>query len=140
MIDNIILNFNGRKDYRAIAKIEIEKVYREIIQEGSTISVLLPCPITDDIWVEDTETVSAMKVGMTGIFMPMVYDEASVQEENGAKLALKDIADFGFADGSRYAFLETDDGLIFAKWAYETINDATTLEQVEEYIFKMLGN
>ena len=41
-------------------------------------------------------------------------------------------------DGERYAFLETDSGLVFGRWAYESIADATTLDEVEEYIENML--
>lgn len=139
-IENIVMDFNGSKDYRAIAEIEIQEVYRGACQENDVVSVLLPCPIADGVWVEDTETISAMKAGMTGIFMLIAYDDTSVREENGAKLALKDIADYGFADGSRYAFLETEDGLVFAKWAYESIADATTLEQIENYVLKMIAD
>lgn len=137
-IDNIVVDYNGSKDYRAIAQIKVDRVYRGNCQEGETVSVLLPCPIAGGIWVEDTETLSAMSLGTTGIFMPMQYDASSIREENGARLALKDLADYGFADGSRYAFLETDSGLIFSRWAYESIATASTLEEIEEYVLKML--
>lgn len=139
-IDNIELDFNGAKDYRAIAQIQVEKVYRGDCAVEDTVSVLLPCPIDANIWVEDTETVANMRVGMRGIFMPMVYDDSSIREQNGATLALRDIADYGFADGIRYAFLETEEGLVFARGAYASISDATTLEQVEEYVCSMLNS
>lgn len=137
-IDNIEMNFNGEKEYRAIAEIKVEKSYRGSCQKSDTISVLLPCPFIEGYWVEDTETVSAMKVGMRGIFMLKQYDDTFYEERNGARLALRDIADYGFYDGSRYAFLETEKGLIFTKWAYESIADATTLEQIEEYVLRMI--
>lgn len=140
-IRNIELDFNGVKDYRAIAKIKVEKVYRGSCKANDIISVLLPCPIADGIWVEDTDVVSAMRVGMTGIFMPMAYDnENSIWEQNGARLIKKDIADYGFLDGLQYAFLETDDGLLFSKNSYESIDSATTLNEVEQYIETMLEN
>lgn len=137
-LDNIVMDFNGTKTYRAIAQIEINKVYRGYCKENETVSVLLPCSIAFGYQVEDTDIVTKMKVGMTGIFMPMIYDETSKREENGAILMLKDIADYGFADGSRYAFLETKNGLVFSKSAYESITDVKTLEQVEDYVMKML--
>lgn len=134
-IRNIELDFNGDRAYRAIAEIEIERVYRGPCAEGETVKVLLPCPIEQGLWVEDTEVVSAMREGMRGIFMPVIYDrENSLWEQNGAVLIQKDIADYGFADGVRYAFLETDKGLVFARECYETIADAQTLDEVEEYI------
>ncbi len=138
-IRNIVVSFNGEKEYRAIAQIEVRKVYRGTCRDGDTVSVLLPCPISGWIHVTDTSTISEMKAGVTGIFMPMVLDdESALWMENGASLDKRDIADYGFADGERYAFLETDSGLVFSRWAYESIADATTLDEVEEYIENML--
>ena len=139
-IQNIVLDFNGDKAYRAIAEIKVDKVFRGPCKAGDTISILLPCPIDiDGMWVEDTDTVSAMKIGMTGIFMPMIYDdENSFWVQNNAKLMKKDLAPYGLADGERYLFFETDHGLIFASYAYESIANATTLEEIEAYINIML--
>ena len=44
----------------------------------------------------------------------------------------------GFADGGRYVFLETNAGLVFDRDVYKSISNATTLEEVEEYIENML--
>ena len=138
-IKNIVVDFNGEKEYRAIAQIEVGKVYRGTCSEGDTVSVMLPCPISGWIHVTDTSTVSEMKAGVTGIFMPMVLDdESALWMENGASLDKRDLADYDFVDGERYAFLETDSGLVFSRWAYASIADATTLDEVEEYIEKML--
>jgi hypothetical protein len=133
-LSNIEINMNGEKEYRAIAEIQVEKVYRGKVAQGDTISILLPCPIMDDIWVEDTDTVSAMRVGQTGIFMPIKYDEHSLYESNGATLVLSDIAEYGFPDGSRFAFVQTNDGLVFSKWDFPSIENATDLEEIEHYI------
>lgn len=138
-IKNIVVGFNGEKEYRAIVQIEVGKVYRGTCSEGDTVSVMLPCPISGWIHVTDTSTVSEMKAGVTGIFMPMVLDdESALWMENGASLDKRDLADYDFVDGERYAFLETDSGLVFSRWAYASIADATTLDEVEEYIEKML--
>ena len=138
-ISNIEISFNGDKDYGAIAEIEVETVYRGSCNAGDIVSVLLPSPVMNGFWAEDTDTVSSMQAGMTGIFMPIVYDDTSVREQNGARLALKDIADYGFADGVRYAFLETQNGLVFSRSSYESISDATTLDEIENYILNMIG-
>lgn len=137
-IQNIEISLNGTKSYRAIASIRIETVYRGPCQEGDLVSVLLPCPISGNLWVEDTDTIAALETGMTGIFMPMIYDENSVLEENGATLFLKDIADYGFYDGVRFAFLETDHGLVFDRSTYQSIAQAQSLDEIEDYILKML--
>lgn len=79
-----------------------------------------------------------MKTGMTGIFMPIKYDETSYREENGAKIYWRDIAEYGFINGETYAFLNSDNGLIFAKQAYKSIASATSLEEIEKYVIKMI--
>ena len=50
----------------------------------------------------------------------------------------RDLAGYGFADGERFAFLETENGLIFSKEAYSSIANATTLAEIEDYIETML--
>ena len=138
-IKNVELDFSGVKEYRAIAQIEVKEVFQGSCKEGETVSVLLPCPISEDIWVEDTDVISAMKSGMTGIFMPVLYnDENSIWKQNNACLVKKDIAEYGLLDGLQYAFLETESGLVFSKETYESIADVTTLNEVEEYIQTML--
>lgn len=140
-IRNIALNFNGETVYRALAEIAVEKVYRGSYRTGDHISVLLPCPLIDGFEATDTSTVSAMEVGTTGIFMPMIYDdETAIWKQNGAILDKRDIADCGFADGERYAFIETREGLVFSRTAYSSITNATTLDEVEDYVETMLAN
>ncbi|MDE7299479.1 MAG: hypothetical protein K2N94_11715, partial [Lachnospiraceae bacterium] len=127
-IQNIVVDYSGEKDYRAIASIQVGKVFRGSCMAGDTVQILLPCPIgTEGFWMEDTGVISRLRVGMHGIFMPNVYGKDSISERNGARLLLTDLAPYGFPDGERYAFLETDDGLVFARWAYESIRDASTL-------------
>lgn len=119
-IQNIQLDFHGEKLYWAIAKVKVQKVYRGNCKADDTITLRLPCSINGNFQMEDTETISAMKEGMTGIFMPIQYDNTSDYQENDATLHLKDIADYGFLDGVRYAFLDSDNGLIFYKTAYKS--------------------
>lgn len=138
-IRNVALDFNGDTDYRALASFRVETVYRGPLQAGDEITVLLPCPIDDSVWVEDTDVISRLRVGMTGIFMPIVYADNHIWSQNGATLYLQDIADYGFADGERFAFLETEDGLVYAAWAYESIPNAATLEEIEAYVLDMLS-
>ncbi|HHX56287.1 MAG TPA: hypothetical protein GX705_08060 [Clostridiales bacterium] len=137
-IKNIEMDFDGMTEYRSIAKIKVDKVYRGEVREGDTVSILLPCPINTDVWVEDTGVVSAMREGLTGIFMPIKYNEDSYIEMNKAKIHLKDLTEYGFFDGERYAFIEASDELIFARWAFESIKDANSLEEIEQYILKTI--
>lgn len=137
-IQNIAINYNGEKDYRALADISVEKIYRGELKQGETITVLLPCSIGAGGWVEDTGVVSHFKKGVKGIFMPTVYDKTSISGCNGTSVCLKDLADYGFSDGERYAFLETNDGLLFSSWAYKSIENATTIDEIEDYILSMI--
>ncbi len=138
-IQNIVLDFDGDKNYRAIASIQIEKVFRGNSMAGDTVKILLPCPINvEDFWVSETGIVSKMRTGMCGIFMPMIYHTNSYDEQNGARLLLTDLAPYGLADGERYCFLETAQGITFARWAYESIGEASSLTEIEAYIERML--
>ncbi len=139
-IQNLELRFHGERTYRAVAEIQVEKVYRDPCTAGDTVTVLVPCALRKDGWEENTisGTVSAMEVGTRGIFMPMVYREDSLWEQNGATLALADVAGYGLADGERFLFLETEDGLIFDREAYTSIADAQSLKEVEAYVLRML--
>lgn len=97
--------------------------------------MLLPCAITPIVRVTGSDIITDMKAGMTGIFMPIEYDDRSSRwMENGAELDKRELADYGFADGERYVFLET----VFDRDVYKSISNATTLEEVEEYIENML--
>ena len=137
-IQNIKISFNRDTLYQAIAQIRIDKIYRGSETVGNTVSVLLPCPIGTNYRITSTEVTSSIRVGMTGIFMPVKYDDTFYREENGARIYWIDIAEYGFMDGERYAFLNSEDGLIFDQNAFESIAHATTMEEIEEYILKMI--
>lgn len=138
-IRNIVLDFNGEKVYQAIALIQVEKTYRGDLTPGEMLTVLLPCPILEDFWMEDTDTVSRLRTGMRGIFMPCRYDENHFCIRNNATLMYRDIADYGFWDGARWAFLETPEGLAYCEWTYGELSLASSLADVEEYVCRMLG-
>ena len=139
-VNNIVIDFNGHKDYRAIAVIEVNEVLRGSISVGAVVTVLLPAPVNmEGIWVSDTSVSSQMTSGTSGYFMPMRYDETSVIIMNEATLVLSEIAEYGLSDGERWAFLETAEGLVFSRWAYEGIANATTMDEVRQYIITMIN-
>ena len=62
--------------------------------------MLLPCAITPIVRVTGSDIIADLKAGMTGIFMPIEYDDKSSRwMENGAELDKRELADYGFADG-----------------------------------------
>lgn len=139
-IENIEIDFNGDILYNSIATISVEDVYRGDLQTGEQVTMLLPMPIdVNGYWISDTEVISQMRIGLTGIFMPLVFDEeTAIKMQNGVSLDKREIVDYGLLDGERYAFLETEQGLVFADWAYETISNAQTLDDIEEYVLTMI--
>ncbi len=152
-IQNVVCDFNGTKTYKAILEIRVENVYRDegvladgeyeqgeegMIQAGQIVKCLTNFPIDTSMWIEDTGTLSKLRTGMKGIFMVKKYDAESVHCENGATLALTDLAEYGFGDGVRWAFLEDGDELIFDRDAYAGAAKAQSLDEIEKYVQEML--
>lgn len=137
-IRNIELNYNGWKEYRATAEIRISQVYRGDCRTGDTLTVLLPCPIMEGYRVSACDVAEAVRTGMEGIFMPVKYDNSYICAQNGATLQYNDLAEYGFLDGARWAFLSTDAGLLFDPYAFESLDTPETLDDIRQYIEKML--
>lgn len=133
-VDNIKLNFGDTEFYRAIVQIEVTEAIRGNLAVGYVISVLLPNPIDSNVEVSDTLVTSQIRIGTKGIFMPMIYDETSIYSTNDKTLFLIEIAESGFSDGQRWAFLETLNGLVYDSDAYPSLSNAESLEDVKEII------
>lgn len=138
-LTNVTIDFNGKKEVRCIATIIIGEVYQGNLVAGDQITMLIPCAIgLAGSAVKDTGVIAQLKSGMEGIFMPWVYDEDSYIEMNGAVLMKQDLAACGIADGMRWAFLDTEQGLAFLRSAYPGAKDATNLDDIEAYVIDML--
>ncbi len=138
-LTNVTIDFNGEKEVRCIATIVIEEVYQGNIAVGEQITMLIPCAIDPaGIVVEDTGVIAQLESGMEGIFMPWIYDKNSYIEMNGAVLMKQDLATCGLADGMRWAFLSTEQGILFEKNAYPGAKNATDLDDIEAYVIEML--
>lgn len=138
-IENIKISFNNESVYRALCEIKIDKTYQGNGKKGDRVKILLPCPITESEWTEDCDVVEQFRVGTKGIFMPIVYDETSRWTQNGATLMETDIAPYGLADGVRYCFIETENGLVFDRDSHSEIKAAATLDEVESYVTAMIS-
>ncbi len=139
-LTNITVDFNGEKAFRCLASISVNEVYGGDIAPGEQITILLPCAVdVVGLYTEDSGVISHIGKAEEGIFMANVYSETSVWEQNGATLRLCDIAPCGLGDGMRWAFLSTEQGLIFCRDAYPGAQDALDLDDIEAYILKQLS-
>jgi hypothetical protein len=138
-VRNIELLIGGEKNYYAVIEITVDQTFRGSSASGDTVSILVDYPINiSGMEREDTSVTRSITEGMRGIFMPLKYDESQALEVDGEKLYWTDLANYSFPDGERYAFLESQDGLIFDRTAYASIQDAKTLEDIEQYVTMML--
>ncbi len=134
-VHNISMDFDGMVHYRAMAILKVEKVYDGELTPEETIRVMLPGPVdTGQVMGADFNITRAMKPGERGIFMPLKYKNEDVWEENGKVLKMNDVAEYAILDTQRFAFMETAEGLLFARDTFPNIKNATSLEEVETYI------
>ena len=137
---NVIVDFNGEKECYCILQIGVKKVYKGSLAEDSAVEILVPhgidltAPYTDE-----TDVISRVSSAIDCIFMAVLYDGGSRIEKNGAVLMLKDLADCGLPDGTRWVFLATDEGLVFDREAYPGARDAVNLDRIEKYVLEMLN-
>ena len=140
-VQNIEVDFNGAKRYQAIAKVRVSRAIRGPFGEDDVVPVLLPSTVGDGSRAEDCDVIESIRVGIEGIFMPIVYDdENNFFEMNGVTLDQRDLAPCGLADGMRWTFFETPHHLIYASTAYPTLaaRAAKTLDEVEEFILEKM--
>ena len=140
-VESIVISFGvGRtwKNYRAIAHIEVSDVFRGDIEVGSIVEILLPTLVGPKDYSSASSVTSQMTVGTKGIFMPAKYNENSTWWTNNRTLYIQEIAEYGLLDGERWAFLETERGLIFSREIYTGISEATTMDEVRQYVNLML--
>ncbi|UTT43721.1 hypothetical protein [Exiguobacterium aurantiacum] len=135
-IDHIELDFNGQEEYQSIVTIGVTDVYRGDIEQGSTIQVLTVAGVGSEVLQSDADVISELRLGMEGIFMPRRHDASHVWSQNGASLQVMDVSDYGFPDGERYMFLNTDEGLVFSRDAYPSLRGAETLDDVEAFMME----
>lgn len=138
-LDNIVIELGGEKFYRAVARISVSRALRGEFAAGDTVSLLLPAPVGTDVRTEDCGTTEAMSVGAEGIFMARPYTGEAFLECGGSRLALADIAECGLPDGERFAFISGGGSLVFSRAAYPSIENAASLDEIEDYIAGMIA-
>lgn len=121
------------KSYGAIVELFVEKVYYGDCKENSKIELFLYYD-----FMTDTDILYELEVGDSGIFMPRIHDDQAIlimYSEDDVVWA-KNLADYGIEE--LFVFMETENGMEFTRSEYPGIKDATTYEEVEAYIYRMM--
>lgn len=132
-VKNIKMSIGSYTYDKSIAKVKVTKVLSGTATVGSTVSILLPVPINTIVHYEDSEVISCIRSGMTGIFLPKKYDASSYWKiDSDAELYLPDIADYGLTDGRRDVFFYDGSKLIYDDYTYSY--QLKSLQDVENLI------
>lgn len=135
---NLAVDVEGERLWWSIAEIEVLRVLRGEAAEGETLRVLMQVPFVDGVRISGADTLYQLREGMEGIFMPRVYEDSDVYRYGGAELCLTDLAPCGFPDGVRFAFLQTEEGLVFPRDSWPSLAEAETLDELESALGTML--
>lgn len=129
-------------DLYSMITVEIEKSIRGNETPGETATILAQGYIGGKWreWAEDTGTTSQIQTGMEGIFMPHKFKESDVKTVGGSSLKWLNVCQYMFPDGERFAFLQKDDGIVYADWEFISLYKPKNLDDVEAYIKGMLDN
>ena len=138
-LDNYEIRFGISTSYRCIAYVKADTVYCGDIKPGDIVSILLPCPIGLDGYLqEDTSTIQNIRVGGEGIFLPKRYTAESYWSEEDSVVMLNELAMCGLGDGMRHVFLEKDNGIAYDTNSYQPNSPISTLDDAEAYVTEML--
>lgn len=133
--NNIEIRIDDKKMYNAIIEIKVESDIKGKIKEGSTISVLSGCAtMKEEIYQEDSYINSQIEEGDRGIFIIRKYGIDDTLELNQKILYLSELADYGFEDAERFAFIEKNGNILFSSNFYKDLKDNAKLDEVKSYI------
>ena len=133
--NNIEIRIDDKKMYNAIIEIKVESDIKGKIKEGSTISVLSGCAtMKEEIYQEDSYINSQIEEGDRGIFIIHKYGIDDTWELNQKILYLSELADYGFEDAERFAFIEKNGNILFSSNFYKDLKDNAKLDEVKSYI------
>lgn len=137
-IENIAIFFRGEEVHRALIRIVVESVFRGSVKPGDTVCVLSDCPLSANLSGE--ELISRIAIGTRGVFMPNTYSDTDTWSQNGATLYLRELADYGFPDCMRWFFLETEDGILYDRESFPSLDAGSSPDALDSYIRKMVKN
>ena len=134
-VKNIQVDYAGMTEYKGIATLTVDKTIRGLKAAGETVTIMLPGPVADGkIQGPDMSVYPAMKAGDKGVFMLVKHDENAYWDDGETRILFSEVAEYSVIDTQRFIFLETENGLEFARDTFPALASATTLDEVVTFV------
>lgn len=136
------INYNsqGSQDY-TVASVEMNEVLRgDALVKGNLYRVLYP-GIAGRSTTSLNGDLDRLEIGSQAVFMPQISTKDTGWRSTSNHqdyFCYADLSEFYFSEGRRFLFLNTEDGLSFAREVYLDLNDAETLDDVMNYLRELL--
>lgn len=142
VIEKDVYHVKGGMDtYFTVVTVEVEDSIRGEMSDGGNCRIYLPCAKLPEITVTNSliGDLDKLEVGSRAIFMPTKATAETSLGRGDHILCYADFADYLFGEGMRFMFLETEDGVSYAKDVFEIPGgEPDSLEGVAKYIRDML--
>ena len=123
--------------YWTVANVEVTDSIRGGLEAGEICSVLY-MGAKGYVATSLSGPLEELDVGSDAIFMPIRTGEDTGWQEGERYFCYADLGEFYLSEGLRFVFADTGEGLEFERGVYEEIAEAETLEEVADYIRRML--
>lgn len=137
-IDLIQVSFQDVKEYRTLITFQSLNLIKGTYKK-SEIVIMSPVHLKKNVWVEDSELLSKLKVGTEGIFLVKGVSTQSIWEENNASLSLSEICDGIFEDGVRIGMLRKGKMVLYDESVFSSLQSDYWVA-AKEYARKMVRN
>ena len=104
-IRNVKIRFGTEKYYGAIITIKPEEIIKGTLNE-TQIKIFVDCNIGKADSSGDSEILKTLKEKDRGIFIIYKYSDTDVWENDKKNLYMDELAEYGFEDAERFAFIE----------------------------------
>lgn len=112
-IRNVKIRFGTEKYYGAIITIKPEEIIKGTLNE-TQIKIFVDCNIGKADSSGDSEILKTLKEKDRGIFIIYKYSDTDVWENDKKNLYMDELAEYGFEDAERFAFIEKNSKVYFS--------------------------
>lgn len=128
------VSMDGQRQDYTVAAVEIGEVLRgDHLTAGDIYNVLYP-GIRGLSTTSLSGALEQLETGSEGIFMPQVSASDTGWRSGDGFFCYADLSELYFSEGWRFLFLDTGDGLSFARNVYPELENAQTLDDVMSYL------